>query len=302
MNYSEIQIYNLSIIVPITKMKSRLGNLEKWINEVNSENIEIILIHDDQNDGTQEELEVIVNKYHSKQIQLHKYRCGSPGGARNMGTSLARGEWITFWDSDDIPNLKQVLDCMSTINLSDVDLIIGAYNVEDNFTKKIYNVTQPKNLNLSLLAINPGLWRYVFRKSLIRDNSFSSLLMGEDQIFLSLLPWGNIKIYFSNLNFYTYVVNQKNQATLNRKSQKDILKARKIVKNNFFISSNSSKKFIAMLYLRQTITSLRIGNNIERTKTILTYLKSLLNFHQNFSFYQFKSIAVLIYYKVIKNG
>jgi hypothetical protein len=126
--------------------------------------------------------------------------------------------------------------------------------------------------------------------------------MGEDQIFLSLLPWGNIKIYFSNLNFYTYVVNQKNQATLNRKSQKDILKARKIVKNNFFISSNSSKKFIAMLYLRQTITSLRIGNNIERTKTILTYLKSLLNFHQNFSFYQFKSIAVLIYYKVIKNG
>jgi len=301
MNYSDNQIYNLSIIVPITKMKSRLGNLEKWINEVNSEKIEIILIHDDQNDGTQEELEVIVNKYHSKQIQLHKYRCGSPGGARNKGKSLARGEWITFWDSDDIPNLKQVLDCMSSINLSEVDLIIGAYNVKDNLTKKIYNGTQPKNLNLSLLAINPGLWRYIFRKSLIRDNSFSLLLMGEDQIFLSLLPWGNMKIYSSNLNFYTYIVNQKNQATLNVKSQKDILKARNIVKDNFFSSSSSAKKFIAMLYLRQTITSLRIGNNIERTQIILTYIKSIMNFHQNFNFYQLKSITMLTYYKVIKN-
>ena len=302
MSYPEIQNYNLSIIVPITQMKSRLGNLEEWISEAHSENIEIILIHDDQNDGTQEELEVILKKCHSNKIQLHQYRCGSPGIARNKGTSLARGEWIIFWDSDDIPNLKQVLNCMSSIDNSQIDLIIGSYSVKDNVTKEMYNVKQSNNLNISLLAINPGIWRYVFRRSLIMNNPFNSLLMGEDQIFLSLLPWGNMKIYKSNHNFYTYVVNQKDQAILNRLSQKDILKARRIVKKNFFSSSNSAKSFIAMLYLRQTITSFKIGNSIERTQTMLSYLKSLLNIHQYFNFYQFKSIIMLICYKVKKNG
>jgi|688.fasta_scaffold152590_2 glycosyltransferase involved in cell wall biosynthesis len=302
MHHSEIQRYNLSIIVPITQMKSKLGNLEKWISEATSEKIQIILIHDDQNDGTQEELEALVKKHHGKQVQLYRHKCGSPGEARNKGTSFARGEWIVFWDSDDIPNLKQVLECMSSINLSQVDLIIGAYNVEDSVTKELCNVIQPNDLNLSLLAINPGIWRYIFRKSLIINNSFNSLLMGEDQIFLSSLPWGNMKVYLSNLNFYTYMVNQKNQATLNKKSQRDILKARNILKDNFFSSSHSAKSFISMLYLRQTITSIRIGNNIERTQIILTYLKSLLNFHQSFNLYQIKSIKIFTYYKLIKNG
>jgi hypothetical protein len=98
------------------------------------------------------------------------------------------------------------------------------------------------------------------------------------------------------------MVNQKNQATLNKKSQRDILKARNILKDNFFSSSHSAKSFISMLYLRQTITSIRIGNNIERTQIILTYLKSLLNFHQSFNLYQIKSIKIFTYYKLIKNG
>lgn len=112
----------ISIIVPVYNVEKYL---EKCINSIlgqTYENLELILINDGSNDGS----EAICQKYINldKRIKFITQENYGVSVARNRGLEIARGSYLLFVDSDDWleRNACQVL--VETINKFKVDVVI----------------------------------------------------------------------------------------------------------------------------------------------------------------------------------
>ena len=89
----------ISIIVPVYNMEDYLARCVDSILEQGYQNIEVILI----NDGSLDRSGKICDHYSSKDKRVRVIHKGNGGlaDARNSGLAAARGEYITFIDSDD---------------------------------------------------------------------------------------------------------------------------------------------------------------------------------------------------------
>lgn len=86
-----------SVIIPTY---NRLPLLKEALESVFSQTFtdyEIIVVDDGSTDGTLEML-----RCYGKKIQLLNQKNSGPGAARNLGASVAKGEYLAFLDSDDI--------------------------------------------------------------------------------------------------------------------------------------------------------------------------------------------------------
>ena len=97
----------ISVIVPIYNVEEYLEKcLDSLVNQT-LKDIEIILI----NDGSPDNSEAIVKKYlkkYKEKIIYHKKENEGQGIARNYGIKLAKGEFISFVDSDDYIDLTML--------------------------------------------------------------------------------------------------------------------------------------------------------------------------------------------------
>lgn len=89
----------LSIIVPVYKVEKYLQECIDSILAQTFSNFELILV----DDGSPDQSGAICDKYALKDnrvLAIHKPN-GGVSSARNLGLEKARGEWVTFIDSDD---------------------------------------------------------------------------------------------------------------------------------------------------------------------------------------------------------
>lgn len=89
----------VSVIVPVYNVNSYLQECFDSICRQSYRNIEIILVDDGSTDGSGELCDVLATK-DDRTIVLHKEN-GGLSDARNAGLRIARGDWISFVDSDD---------------------------------------------------------------------------------------------------------------------------------------------------------------------------------------------------------
>lgn len=93
----------LSIIVPVYNMAAD-GKLQYCLDALVHQTItdyEIIAVDDCSTDSSMEILSAYERKYPEKFRAVHSAVNKKQGGAKNIGMSLAKGEWIGFIDSDD---------------------------------------------------------------------------------------------------------------------------------------------------------------------------------------------------------
>lgn len=134
----------ISIIVPIYKVEKYL---EKCIDSILSQtykDIQVILVDDGSPDGCP----AICDRYVEKDervVVIHKPN-GGLSDARNAGLNVARGEFISFVDSDDFiaDNFCDIL--LKAINRENADMAICNYQVVDENGHSI----QEKNLYLPI--------------------------------------------------------------------------------------------------------------------------------------------------------
>ena len=90
----------VSVIVPVYNVEKFIGKcLDSLVNQT-LKDIEIIVVNDGTKDNSQEIIDKYVKKYPDKVKSFIKEN-GGLSSARNFGIEKAKGEYISFVDSDD---------------------------------------------------------------------------------------------------------------------------------------------------------------------------------------------------------
>ncbi len=232
-------------------MAGKLHNLKSWINASLGLDVRILLIHDFQDKATSLELNRFVNLIDSKQVKLFESYCGSPGLARNFGIANLQTEWCCFWDSDDLPDILKTISIITQSRPS-TEVIITNFAIND-----LSRITiKEHRSSLDQVAVNPGIWRMIFKSSLIKNQKFGSLMMGEDQIFLLELGLAEMEIEFSNEVNYTYFKGGQFQLTSDKRN--NTLKALDEIRNNVKDSKFAADRFLTIVFTRMFLTSIKI--------------------------------------------
>lgn len=257
----------LSIVVPIRDMKGALLPLFQWVENALSLNCEVVLVHDFLESQTEDELSAFVKGHDSKNLRFISSTFNSPGLARNAGLIHTVGEYVAFWDADDVPHVKQILDLTKRCLDSGFEIGIGGFqtiNQEQN-TLKTYPATFQNSL--FKVAMYPGLWRMVFKSSILKNMQFTNLLLAEDQLFLAGILPADRKVLFGDQIVYKYTVQRKESLTSQRTNTSDLIQAVDVLINQTRCGiTDESLKFNLALIIKNALTILKIGSNKHRLR------------------------------------
>lgn len=195
----------LTFVMPMYNSESYLERTLDSVEEmVDTNDIEVLLIDDGSTDKTLEIAEKYENKF--DYIKFFKLKHCGVSNARNFGISKARGEYITFIDSDD------TFECNFTSKFSklfslEADLIITDSELETNINysvldddKKIYLY---KYVNRDRGNTRPG--SKFFKKEMLIENGIlydTDLVISEDALFLYKTIDKATSAVISNMKFY----------------------------------------------------------------------------------------------------
>lgn len=199
-----------------------------WLKQSIFYDIEIIIVNDviDFADETHfaENSEILLKNVDSKKVKVLQGKFGNPGESRNAGINVAKGDWIVFWDADDQPNLKNLMNQIESTHNSNTEVIITQFQKIESETGSI--LLEPHLLSESELihglVNNLGIWRFAFRREVVGEKRFIKSRMGEDQVFLSLIGIFERHILFSTSTTYKYIVGNYSQLTLQNDAKEDL--------------------------------------------------------------------------------
>lgn len=99
----------ISVVVPVYEVELYLRRCINSIMNQTYESFELILVDDGSTDGCPQICDEYADKYGNVYV-IHKNN-GGLSDARNVGTLAARGEYVTYIDSDDYvsPDYLEVL-------------------------------------------------------------------------------------------------------------------------------------------------------------------------------------------------
>lgn len=279
----------LSVVVPIGNMARNLQFIESWLQNIDKYSLEVILVHDQTFLNVGPELQELLQSVNASRVILIQGVFGNPGSARNAGLEIATGDWVGFWDSDDTPNIENIF---SAINISQEydEILVGNFSVFD--FKTMEQRTPIKKVNgIDSVAMNPGIWRMIFRRQTISDTRFPSLRMGEDQVFLARLNFGIRKLRFVESIFYQYNLGGPSQLTKSRIALKDLPLASAIILEHAKKAQRKQSIFDMQLFFRQQITVMKNGDFLLK----LSIFKFIGKYLKKFSFtFLIESLIALI--------
>lgn len=265
-------ITKLSIIVPVGKMAGNLDNLKAWISQISSSEIEVIIIHDVQDESTKKELRLIYDEFKHLRLLALEGIWGNPGEPRNLGLKHAIGEWVIFWDSDDIGYPEHVLESLKRVS-SETEVIVGGYCIYNRFNGNCIMRTKDC-FSSTCLAYTPGLWRILIRTKIAKSSMFPSIKIAEDLTYLIKIKIFDRSIEYSDKVFYKYSVNVPNQLTSRKDSFPELIHA--LIEINHFLSENLIQDDLPynLMRLRIFLASIKLAR-LTNLITLLTQFRIL---------------------------
>ena len=199
----------LSIIIPAYNAEQYIRSCLDSILQNSKESLsktEIIVINDGSTDNT---LKILASYNQYKNIKIHTTKNQGVSAARNLGISLAKGEWVTFIDADDTvnSNFSKVVSLVENSRSSFI--IFSNYDIETTDKKILTTQTLQSSMYLS------GPWSKIYnRQFLIKYKILfeKDILMGEDMLFNLEVIQNSDAIESYKMGFYNYRQNN-NSAT-----------------------------------------------------------------------------------------
>lgn len=214
----------VSFVVPVFNVEKYLEKCVNSIRQINKYNIEIILVDDESKDNSGKLCDLLAAE--DKRITVIHKENGGVSSARNKGMSVARGEWISFVDSDD--ELEADYEERILSNL-DAHAQICIYNYNEMHSNKVLNRYSNKNLPVFFSSedkskiingffnnddleyqkyvVSPlyyiSVWNKLYKTELLKQNEIifpENTPWGEDYIFniRAIIKASHIKNIFHN--------------------------------------------------------------------------------------------------------
>lgn len=175
----------LSIIVPVYNMASG-GKLEYCLDSLLNqtlEDYEVIAINDASTDNSLEILQQYQKKYPEKLVVDSLKENHRQGGAKNLGLSLSRGDFIGFVDSDDWVTLNCFERLLDKAKETGADVVACDFcyvyehtmnptdRVPCNLSEQVGELTHERKASLFM---NPGaLVTKIYQRNLLFDEPFA---------------------------------------------------------------------------------------------------------------------------------
>ena len=143
-----------------------------FLQTMNDSEYEVIIINDGSSDSTLD----ILNSYkqtYSNLIIIDKEN-GGPSSARNAGLDIAKGEYVFFFDADDILEGDALSTMYETASEKQADLLIGKYDIFNRHTTiAIHNLDDLIELEEIDKYNTDILWTFSLSNKLFRRDSIS---------------------------------------------------------------------------------------------------------------------------------
>ena len=228
----------LSIIIPVFNGAKYIKKcIDSFLidNEVQNDCYEIIIVDDGSNDST---VDICYNlkKEHSF-IKILRNKKSGVSSARNLGISIAKGEYIAFCDADDFVVKGYIATIINLLNkYQGVDLLIYGYSslTEQNVSTNILHAFKFDNVELfkSIMCddrIGGFVWNKIYKKKIISEIRFcEDMDICEDLFFnIEILMKEhdlNIVYFAESLYFYMTNIDSSSRNVRNLFDQNDNLK------------------------------------------------------------------------------
>ena len=270
----------LSFIIPVYNVA---GTLQRCVDSVLAQNIkgdvdgmEIILV----DDGSTDKSPILCDKYSDKENVhiIHQNNVGL-SEARNAGLRIAKGDYVTFVDSDDYlePNTYNQLLPLCTQEQCDI--------LEYSFFRQLYKDKSPKILSDRLYTdpisywmdgqayTHTYAWNKIYRRSLFDKVQFPKGKKFEDVPTLWQLLQIAKRILTTSLCFYHYTYNANGITQKARgKSYRDLLQAHlNIINDSRLRTRDGFAEYYRHVLNIQLQTYIYTGNTRDIKLPILPY-------------------------------
>ena len=227
----------VSVIVPVYNTSKYLDKCINSLVNQTLEDIEIIIINDGSTDDSKKKIELWEKK--DKRIKLYNKENGGQASARNLGLSVATGEYIAFLDSDDYVSNEMYNLLYQEAKKDDFDIILCDYYLDygDKIIKneKICSKTSLMSSGDYILS-TPSPVNKIIKRSFLKESNFSfpEGFIYEDLASMPVLGIYNPSIKY--LNKYLYYDVQTPSSTMRNDKYKekyeDIFRAIEYLYNN----------------------------------------------------------------------
>lgn len=222
----------ISIIVPVYNGAAYLPRCLNSLVKQTEQNIEIVVVNDGSTDDTQAVIDRFQQEYPEKIIGLRQENKGV-SAARNLGLSVARGEFIGFADADDKVSLRFCEHMLWNIRKTGADLAeCGRINLiarggklrerpVPSCKEHVIDMTKGVFINKGSLFV----WDKLFKKSIIDAISLrfdEDIKYAEDALFLVKYKFSCRTISFVHKNLYYYTEYRADSASGTSKSMLDL--------------------------------------------------------------------------------
>lgn len=211
----------VSIIVPIYNSDSTLARCIDSILKQTFSNWELLLI----DDGSKDYSASICKEYAMKdeRIKVFHKENGGVSSARNVGLDNAKGEWITFVDSDDCVKPEYLENLFKHSN-EGIDLVISYAEIlgKEYIEKERYPSKIISSENFEVMFVENDMhwhtspWSKLYKRSIIEQNNLrfcEGMHIGEDAVFLYSYLLESKLIYISSDTDYCYYSEIDNSLT-----------------------------------------------------------------------------------------
>ena len=211
----------ISVIVPIYNVEDYLRQCLDSILEQTLSHFEVILV----NDGSPDSSGDICREYVEKDSRFHYFEKENGGlsDARNYGIERARGEYLTFIDSDDYIDPLHLEYLYNTLMNNDADISVSNYmnyhtsiatfylHTFGDYYEKNYS-SEELLANLAILERNDlsfsTIWGKLYKRSVFSFLRFPKGVIGEDVALIYKIYTQVQKIVYFHKDTYIYRENE----------------------------------------------------------------------------------------------
>ncbi len=255
----------VSVIVPTHNRVNIIGETIDSIFAQSYSKIELIIIDDHSTDDTEDQIKQKLNRHPLYDFQYLKSEKSGGCAARNLGLSVSKGEYIQFFDDDDVMASNHIADKVLTLQtFPQYDFVTCNF---EYFKGDIKNIVGEKRLDNIVHSIESHLLKSAFpapafmcrRSCIYRIGLWNeNILKFQDICYFHRLFLHNLSGCFMNSNLF-YVRLHNNNISFNKSKvfYQSMLDAFNSVRDEWSCTRKMTGNLLDVIYLMKVMVLLQ---------------------------------------------